>query len=99
MISATASAPGRTYRIAVRGLRCRVLAMISCKGDALLAEVGRCRMAELVQLPPGVPGEQDPGAVIAEPGPSGDRTQVLGCGAAGGAGAAGLEGSLLMLPG
>lgn len=32
VISATASAPGRTYRIAVRGLRCRVLAMISCKG-------------------------------------------------------------------
>src|SRR5256885_4647268 len=30
VISATASAPGRTYRIAVRGLRCRVLAM-SCK--------------------------------------------------------------------
>src|SRR6266568_426315 len=32
VISATASAPGRTYRIAVRGLRCRVLAMISCRG-------------------------------------------------------------------
>jgi hypothetical protein len=32
VISATASAPGRTYRIAVRGLRCRVLAMISCSG-------------------------------------------------------------------
>jgi hypothetical protein len=32
VISATASAPGRTYRIAVHGLRCRVLAMISCRG-------------------------------------------------------------------
>ena len=45
-------------------------------------------MAELVQVPPGVAGKQDPGAVIAEPGPSGGRAQVLGCGAAGGAGAA-----------
>ena len=54
----------------------------------MLAEVGRCGMAELVQLPPGVPGEQDPGAVVAEPGPPGDRAQVLGRGAAGGAGAA-----------
>ena len=32
VISAMASAPGRTYRIAVRGLRYRVLAMISCRG-------------------------------------------------------------------
>ena len=58
------------------------------QGDALFAEVGGCGVAQLVQVPPGVPGEQDPGAVIAEPGPSGGRAQVLGCGAAGGAGAA-----------
>ena len=45
-------------------------------------------MAQLVQLPPRVPGEQDPGAVVAEPGLSGGRAQVLGRGAAGGAGAA-----------
>jgi hypothetical protein len=56
--------------------------------DALLAEMGGSGVAQLVQLLPGVPGEQDPGAVIAEPGPSGGRAQVLGCGAAGGAGAA-----------
>ena len=35
----------------------------------MLAEVGGRGVTELVQLPPGVPGEQDPGAVIAEPGP------------------------------
>src|SRR6185437_6924745 len=56
--------------------------------DTLLAEMGGRGMAELVQLPPGVPGEQDPGAIVAEPGPSGGRAQVPGLGAAGGAGAA-----------
>jgi hypothetical protein len=74
------------YRIAVRGLRCRGFGHDQLQGDALLAEVGRCRVAELVQVPPGVPGEQDPGAVIAEPGPSGGRAQVPGRGAAGGSG-------------
>ena len=56
--------------------------------DALFAEVGGRGVVELVQLPPGVVGEQDPGSVVAEPGPSGGRAQVLGCGAAGGAWAA-----------
>jgi hypothetical protein len=61
--------------------------MISCKGMPCSPRWVAAE-AELVQLPPGVPGEQDPGAVIAEPGPSGGRAQVLGRGAAGGAGVA-----------
>jgi hypothetical protein len=79
---AWADVPHRGARVAVPGLGHDQL-----QGDALLTEVGRCGAAELVQLPPGVPGEQDPGAVIAEPGPSGGRAQVRGRGAAGGAGA------------
>src|SRR5215472_18000706 len=80
---AWADVPHRGARVAVPGLGHDQL-----QGDALFAEVGGCGVAELVQLPPGVPGEQDPGPVIAEPGPSGGRAQVPGCGAAGGAGAA-----------
>ena len=47
-----------------------------------------------VRLPAGFPMRSvklvvgDPGAVVAEPGPSGSGAQVPGCGAAGGAGAA-----------
>ena len=50
-----ADVPHRGTRVAVPGLGHDQL-----QGDALLAEVGRCGVAELVQLPPGVPGEQDP---------------------------------------
>jgi hypothetical protein len=78
-----ANVPHRGARVAVPGLGHDQL-----QRDTLLAEVSRCGVAKLVQLPPGVPGEQDPGAVVAEPGLSSRRAQVLGCGAAGGAGAA-----------
>ena len=88
VISATASVPGRTYRIAVRGLRCRVLAMISCSGIPCSPRWVAAEWRSWCNCHPGVPGEQDPGAVVAEPGPSGGGARVLGCGAAGGAGAA-----------
>ena len=78
---AWADVPHRGARVAVPGLGHDQL-----QGDALFAEVGGRGVAELVQLPPGVMGEQDPGAVVAEPGPPGDRAQVPGGGTAGGAG-------------
>ena len=46
---AWADVPHRGARVAVPGLGHDQL-----QGDALLAEVGRCGVAELVQLPPGV---------------------------------------------
>src|SRR5664279_2622045 len=58
------------------------------EGNAVLAEVGGCGVAELVQYPAGVLAEQHPGAVVAEPGSSGAGAQVLGAGPAGRAGAA-----------
>jgi hypothetical protein len=66
---AWADVPHRGARVAVPGLGHDQL-----QRDALFAEVGGRGVAQLVQLPPGVPGEQDPGAVIAEPAPSGDGT-------------------------
>src|SRR5664279_2935988 len=74
--------------MAVRGLRCRVLAMISLEGNAVLAEVGGCGVAELLEFPAGVLAEQHPGAVVAEPGSSGGGAQVFGAGPAGRAGSA-----------
>ena len=68
-----ADVPHRGARVAVPGLGHDQL-----QRDALLAEVSRRGVAQLVQLPPGVPGEQDPGAVVAEPGPSSRRAQVPG---------------------
>jgi hypothetical protein len=70
---AWADVPHRGARVAVPGLGHDQL-----QRDTLLAEMGGRGVAQLVQLPPGVPGEQDPGAVVAEPGPSGGRAQVPG---------------------
>ncbi|MGH3189547.1 MAG: hypothetical protein ACRDPY_44945 [Streptosporangiaceae bacterium] len=80
---AWADIPHRGPRVTVPGLGHDQL-----QGDALLAEVGGRGVPELVQLPPRVEGEQDPGAVVAEPGPPGGRAQVLSGGAAGRAGTA-----------
>jgi len=41
------------------------------EGDLLVAEVGRCGVAELVKLPSRELLEQDAGAVVAEPGVAG----------------------------
>ena len=49
MTSATAWLPGRMYRMAVRGLRCRVFAMISWSGTPCSP---RWVAAELVQSQP-----------------------------------------------
>jgi hypothetical protein len=69
--------------MAVRGLRHRPLAMISCRPGVGLAEVGGRRVTELVQTPAGrgvgagVMVEQDQGAVVAEAGSAGVRAQVF----------------------
>src|SRR6266566_7767161 len=87
VISATASAPGRTYRIAVRGLRCRVLAMISCSGMPCSPRWVAAEWRSWCNSHP-VYRVNRTRAVVAEPGPSGGGAQIPGCGAAGGAGAA-----------
>src|SRR5450759_734497 len=71
--------------MAVRGLRCRVLAMISWRGTPCSP---RWVAAEWLEFPAGVLAEQHPGAVVAEPGSSGGGAQVFGAGPAGRAGSA-----------